>query len=293
VTQSAPRVWAIVLTAGGEDITAACLDSLLAQDYPALTVLLVDNASPDGSGARLRDRYASIAYLNTGANLGFPGGNNRGMELAIAQGAEYVMVVNNDTVADPRCVSLLVAAAVSQAKVGAVSPKILHFSEPDRIWFGGGDFSMKRAMGIHRRAYERDTADDPGAIEAMSFATGCCVLFPANVARETRGFAEDFFLYCEDAELSLRMVRMGYRLYYQPAARVFHKQLPVSADPTPFQIVLRDRNRRRIARRHFGMWDRLMFHAWFAATRAVRLTQYVARGDWARAGAIVRGALAR
>ena len=285
--------WAIVLTAGGEEITAACIDSLLVQDYPALTVLLVDNASPDGSGPRIRDRYPSIRYLNTGSNLGFAGGNNRGIALALANGAEHVVVINNDTVAEPRCISLLVEAAATSTRVGAVSPKILHHIEPDRLWFAGGDFSPMRAIGIHRRASERDAADETGAIQSMSFATGCCVLFPANVARETQGFAEDFFLYCEDAELSLRLVRAGYRLYYQPAARVYHRQLPVSADPTPFQIFLRDRNRRRIARRHFGLADRVKFFAWFYPTRAVRLAQYLARGDWDRAGAIVRGATQR
>src|SRR5437868_4760907 len=71
-----PSVWAIVLTYGGEEVTAACLDSLLEQDYAALTTLLVDNASTDGSGTRLRVRYPQIQYLNTGANLGYTGGNN-------------------------------------------------------------------------------------------------------------------------------------------------------------------------------------------------------------------------
>ena len=98
---------------GGEDVTVACIDSLLAQDYAALRVLLVDNASPDGSGARVRARFPSIEYLNTGANLGYTGGNNRGIRYALEKGggAGFLLVLNNDTVLDPSCVSTLMQSA--------------------------------------------------------------------------------------------------------------------------------------------------------------------------------------
>ncbi|HEX7937384.1 MAG TPA: glycosyltransferase, partial [Gemmatimonadaceae bacterium] len=106
-----PSVWAILLTHGGaEEITAACIESLLAQDYPT-TILLVDNASYEGSGARLRDRFPRLRYLNTGANLGYTGGNNRGIQFALEHGAEYLLILNNDTVVDSRCVSILVSSA--------------------------------------------------------------------------------------------------------------------------------------------------------------------------------------
>src|SRR5437868_6871459 len=128
-------VWAIVLTHGGaEEITAACIDSLLAQDYANLVVLLVDNASFDGCGERLRDRYPAIRYLNTGGNFGYTGGNNRGMRYAIANGADYVLVLNNDTVMQPACVSILVQSAGDAGSFGAIAPKILYWDDPKRIW---------------------------------------------------------------------------------------------------------------------------------------------------------------
>jgi GT2 family glycosyltransferase len=287
-------VWAIVLTHGGaEEITAACVDSLLLQDYRALTVLLVDNASYDGSGKRLRERYPQISYINTGGNFGYTGGNNRGMRHALDRGADFVMVLNNDTTLDPRCVSTLVESTKGTAKLGAVAPKILFYDDPSRIWFGGGDFSKTKALGTHRHELEPDNPDEPIGLQSSSFATGCCFLMPAAVARAMGGFAEDFFIYCEDAELSLRLTQAGYHLYYQPAARVYHREPPAPPDPTPFQIRMRDRNRRRIARRHFGSADRLAFAAWFYPTRLVRLGQYVVRRDWQRARAIVEGAVER
>ena len=289
-----PEVWAIVLTHGGaEEITAACFDSLLAQDYRALTILLVDNASFDGSGARLRDRYPGIQYLNTGGNLGYTGGNNRGIEHALAHGADYLLILNNDTVLEPTCVRILMESARGADRLGALAPKILYFDDPARTWFAGGDFSFPRAMGMHRRELALDDPMEAPRLDEMTFATGCCFLMPAAVARAVGGFREDFFIYGEDVELSLRMTRAGYRLYYQPAARMLHREPARRPDSTPFQILQRDRNRRRMVRQHFSVPQKIVFALWFYPTRVVRLAQYLLRGEWKRAATIVRAAVAR
>lgn len=289
---SGSRVWAIVLTHGGaEEITADCIDSLLAQDYGALTVLLVDNASFDGSGERLRNRYPDIEYLGTGANHGYTGGNNRGMRHAIERGADFVLVLNNDTVLDPCCVTQLVRSAHRADRVGVVAPKILFWDDPARIWFAGGDFSFARAMGQHRREKELDDPNEAPRLDDITFATGCCFLMPAGVARALGGFHEDYFMYCEDVELSLRLVRSGYRMYYQPAARLLHR-VPSRPGPTsPFASRLRDRNRRRLVREHYNWRQRAVFAAWFYPTRVIRLAQHLLTGDWGSARAIVAGAL--
>ena len=290
---NAPQsVWAIVLTHGGaEEITAACFDSLLTQDYRSLTILLVDNASYDGSGARLRDRYPDVEYLNTGGNFGYTGGNNRGMQYAMARGADYLLVMNNDTILEPRCVATLMESVPSAERLGALAPKILFYEDPSRIWYAGGDFSYARAMGSHRRELELDTPDEAPRLDRMTFATGCCFLMPSSVARAVGGFREDFFIYCEDLELSLRLVKSGYHLYYQPAARMLHREPAQRPDSTPFQILHRDRNRRRIARQHFTMAQRAVFALWFYPTRVIRLIQYLVRGEWRRAGAILKAAV--
>lgn len=285
-------VWAIVLTHGGaEEITAVCIDSLLAQDYPALTVLLVDNASFDGSGGRLRDRYPQIRYLNTGGNLGYTGGNNRGMRHALENGADYVLVLNNDTVLQPDCVSVLMKSAEKADRLGALAPKILYYDDPKRIWFAGGDLVYRKALGHHRRELELDDLNEAPRLDEMTFATGCCFLMPATVVRETGGFREDFFIYCEDVELSLRLSRAGYRMYYQPAARMLHREPPAKTLASPFATMHRDRNRRRLVRQHYTRSQRLTFALWFYPTRIVRFAQHLLRGDWAGARAIAAGAV--
>lgn len=293
------RVWAIVLTHGGaEEITAACIDSLLAQDYAELTILLVDNASFDGSGERLRQRYPQIRYLNTGGNYGYTGGNNRGMRFALENGADYLLVLNNDTVVEHDCVSQLMrsvpeAQRLSAGRLGVLAPKILYYDDPKRIWFAGGDFSYMRALGLHRREGEPDDASEPPRLDEITFATGCCILMSAAVARETGGFREDFFIYCEDVELSLRLGTAGYRMYYQPAARMLHRESMRSALASPFAARHRDRNRRRLVRAHYSTLQKAIFTLWFYPTRFVRLGQYLLRGDGSGTRGLLGGILAR
>ncbi len=105
------RVTAIVLTYCNEAEAAACLESLGKSDYDALTVLLVDNASPDGSGDRLHARFPATSFLKAAVNGGYTAGNNRGIEWALARGSEYLLVLNDDTEIDRECVSRLVRAA--------------------------------------------------------------------------------------------------------------------------------------------------------------------------------------
>lgn len=288
-----PIVTVVVLNWCGEEDTTSCLRSLLASDYPALRILLVDNGSPDGSGERLHAAFPDVPYLQTGHNFGYTGGNNRGMERALAEGCDYVMILNNDTEVQPDAVSQLVAAAERGGKVGAVGPKILYAEAPDKVWFGGGRFSRTRAVGLHRLEGVVDPTPEGAEVEEVTFLTGCCLLLPAEVVREVGGFEEDYFAYVEDVELSLRLSARGYRLLYQPAARIVHHITPGSAAPTPFQLLHSVRNRRRLVRRHYGDLDRIRFALFFYPTRLVRALTYLGRGDTARARAIWQGIKAR
>jgi hypothetical protein len=289
----AAHVVIVVLNWCGEADTAACLESLAATDWPAVTVLLVDNGSSDGSGARLHARFPDVPYLQTGANLGYTGGNNRGFAWALERGADHVVVLNNDTEVEPDCVRRLVEAAEADPRVGLVAPKILVHGAPDTIWYAGGDLALARGTGRHRGEGVRDASFAPGQRPGdVSFATGCCFLITRAALQATGGFDDSFFAYNEDVDLSWRLRQAGFRLRYVPGARLYHKVPVAPLEPSPFQITLRDRNRRRFVRLRLGVLGRTRFVAWFYPTRAVHLARYVLRGDRARAAAILKGALA-
>jgi GT2 family glycosyltransferase len=283
----AARVTAIVLNWCNELDTAACVDALRASRYDALAVLIVDNGSPDGSGARLHARFPDVSYLQTGTNTGYAGGNNRGMAVAVEDGADYLLVLNDDTVIDPDCVRELVRAA-EETGAAVVAPQILYFDEPGVVWYGGGVFSTMRGLGLHVR--ENEPVDPQQTRTPITFVCGCCFLIRADVVRAAGGFDESFFAYVEDVELSLRLTRSGYTLMYEPAARILHR-IKRGAESTPFQIRQRDRNRRRLVARYYGIADRIRFAMWFYPTRAAHLMRYLGRREWACAKAILDGAV--
>jgi GT2 family glycosyltransferase len=283
-----PKVMVIVLNWCGEDDTIACIESLQRSTYAALSILLIDNASPDGSGDRLHARIPHIPYLQTGSNLGYAGGNNRGFERALADKADYVVVLNYDTIVDEGCISALVRTAEATG-AALVAPKILYYDDPTVVWYAGGDFSPMRALGLHRREGLADTRGADAA-EPISFATGCCFLIRSDVVRRLGGFDESYFAYVEDVELSVRIARAGLRMLLEPRARVLHRIPLGRTQESPFQIRQRDRNRRRLARTHFGPMQRIVFAAWFYPTRAIYLGRFVLRAAWPEAKATLAGA---
>lgn len=284
-----PSVTAIVLNWCGEDDSAACIASLEQSTYSPLTILLVDNASPDGSGDRLHERFPHIPYIQTGANAGYSAGNNRGIEWALARGSDYVLVINDDAVADQGCVAALVQAA-EETGADLVGPQIRYFDDPELVACGRGVFSRVRALGIHRPYRAAVDAGEQRA--AVGFVSGCCMLLRTSAVRELGDFDESFFAYVEDAELSLRFASHGRLLVYEPTARVLHRAHP-HAPPTASQIRLGNRNRRRLVARHYHWLDRLLFAAWFFPTRLLHLARFLARGDWPRAAATLDGMFGR
>lgn len=286
---ASPRVTAIVLNWCAEEDTTACVESLLASSYDRLRVLIVDNASPDGSGERLHQRFPGLPYLQTGSNQGYAGGNNRGIERALADGCEYVLIVNDDAVVDPRCVELLVRAA-QETGASAVGPQIRYFDQPDLVACGAGHFSIMRGLGVHH-----DYRPSDGVVEArtpVTFVSGCCVLLDAEALRRDGAFDESYFAYVEDAELSLRWTRAGRTLLYEPAARVLHRATP-GAPLTAFQIRQGNRNRRRLAARHYGPAEKARFIVWFYGTRLAHTARYALRGEWSLASEMVTSAFSR
>ena len=144
-------------------------------------------------------------------------------------------------------------------------------------------------MGIHWQEGHLDQSDRVEEAHLVTFMTGACCLLSVEAVRELKGFDESFFAYVEDADLSLRMIQAGYQIYYQPEARILHRCPPPGSPPSPFQIRQRDRNRRRIMRKHGSISERLMFLLRFFVTRIVLLTSYTLTRDWERARAILNG----
>lgn len=203
--------------------TAACVESCAHLTGAAYRLLVVDNHSSDDSVAQLRERFPHLRIEVTAENLGFAGGNNVGIELALAEGADFVWLLNNDTTVAPDSLSELLRAAAEHPGAGMFGSKVLYHARPDTIWFAGGFLDPKRAG--YPRHVGADQVDDGRFDEPATadFLTGCSLLVRRQVIDQIGPVAEEFFMYWEDVEWCARAQAAGWECRYVPASRVWHK----------------------------------------------------------------------
>ncbi|MCX7791538.1 MAG: glycosyltransferase family 2 protein [Chloroflexaceae bacterium] len=222
------RVAIIVLTYNGLADTLACLASLERLDYPRerYCVVVVDNASQDGTPAAVREACPQVVVIENGANLGFAAGNNVGLRYALAQGYDYALLLNNDTEAAPDMLTELVNAAESDPCAGAVGPIIYYHAAPTRVWSAGGWIDWGR--GISGMEGEVEDRGQFTATREVDFVTGCAMLL-RRAALERAGLLDErFFMYFEETEWCVRARRAGFRILFAPRAKLWHK-IPLNA----------------------------------------------------------------
>lgn len=210
----------IILNWNGCADTLECLHSLARDEYPAKDVIVVDNGSTDNSVRSIRESFPLVKVLAIGRNLGFTGGNNVGIRHALESGADYIYLLNNDTVSDPRALTNLVEKANTAEGFGLFTPAIYYYDEPRAIWFGGSSLDLALGSATHAAGQYPAAGNSPSE---LPWASGCAMLIPAGVARKLSGFDERFFLNWEDVELSLRVVQLGLRIGLVSEARIYHK----------------------------------------------------------------------
>ncbi|HET8760879.1 MAG TPA: glycosyltransferase family 2 protein [Nitrospiria bacterium] len=216
-----PLVVIIVLNWNGRDDTVACVESVRRLRYGNARALIVDNGSTDDSVAVFAQRFPDIRCIQTGANLGFAEGNNVGMRTALAEGADYVFLLNNDATIHPDALDRLVAAGESRSDIGIVGPKIYYAADPKRIWYAGGTISPLGRLG-----HEGWNRIDDGRWDApreTGYVTGCAFLVKRGVLEKVGLFAPEYFLLFEEADLCVRARRAGFRCWVEPRAIVRHK----------------------------------------------------------------------
>lgn len=213
-------VWIIVVNWNQRQMTLECLTSLRA--LTGCHVLLVDNGSTDGSADAVRAAFPEVEVIETGANLLYAGGNNAGMTRALSAGADYVVLLNNDTLVDPESMSRLRAAMDADPRSGIAGPKILYADAPDRIWYAGGEMSFWRGEVWHRGIREVDRGQFDRPCET-GYVTGCCLMIRREALERVGLLDESYRMYGEDLDLCVRVRRAGYSIRYEPAARIWHK----------------------------------------------------------------------
>jgi|WetSurMetagenome_2_1015567.scaffolds.fasta_scaffold19268_3 GT2 family glycosyltransferase len=212
----------ILVNWNGKSDTLECLASLRKVDMPDLKVIVVDNGSSDGSVEAIRSEHPWVEIVALAENRRFAGGNNAGIKHALIRGAEYLLLLNNDTFVAPDFAAHLLRRLTTEPRCGLVAPKIYYAAPSDLLWFAGGVISFWTGTMRHMGIRERDHGqyDVPCDID---YATGCCIMTSREVVEKVGMLDESFFIYTEDADWSMRIREAGYRVIYEPGARIWHK----------------------------------------------------------------------
>jgi GT2 family glycosyltransferase len=219
-----PRVLVVILNWNSPHETCTAVESVLRTSYPNFSVLVIDNGSTDDSIAileKITNEYVQL--IKSPANMGFTGGSNLGFDLALQSDADYVWLVNNDSVVDFSTLSSLVSIAEHDGTIGLISPVIASLQEPSKLLNAGGLYvpeipafnSTKNLQEAHEWA-----ATSPDRVMLM----GTALLVRVALIRMIGTLDPAMFAYWEDTDFSLRSIKAGFRNVVDFDSKIYHKE---------------------------------------------------------------------
>jgi len=243
-----PRVITIILNTNRREDTLACLQSLQQSTYPNSEIIVLDNASTDGSVEAIKAQYPNVQIVNLEANLGYAGNNNVGIRLAIEQSADWVFVLNEDTVVEPTCIENLIRATYKNENIGVIGPMIYTFDDPPLISSAGGVIDWLHADGTNAGMGESDRGQFQARM--VDFLNGCGMLVSKSAIEKAGLLDESFFIYYEETDWCTRIKKAGFDLWFEPSAKMKHKAPIHHSNFGPSTLYYMTRNRIRFFARH-------------------------------------------
>lgn len=274
-----PLLCVVLATWNRRKDTLECLDSLARSDYDPLQVVLVDNGSSDGTAQEVTQRHTGVRILHNESNRGFAAAMNQGIREGLARGAEYLLLLNNDTLVAADMIRQMMAYA-TQPQVGIVVPKILYHDRPDRIWSVG---ARLHAWTLEKSGEARGQRDSGrwGKVLERDQVTACALLLSRELVERIGLLDERFFVYYDDADLSLRARRAGYRILLVPQARVWHKAAATSGGvDTPQERYWMARSSVLFFRKHAHGWQWLLIAPYRLGSALKTTLRLVLHGRW-------------
>jgi GT2 family glycosyltransferase len=247
--------------------------------------LVVDNGSSDGSVTALELEFPEVSVLALPENRRFAGGNNAGLKDALERGADAVMLLNNDTEADPGLCERLLLALEQDPSAGAAAP-LIYFAPPSQeIWYAGGRCVPEFGFTAHRGLRTRDDGRFR-SVERTGYLTGCCLLATRAAWERVGPLDERYYIYAEDADWCLRARAAGFKLLFVPTARLWHKVSSTTGAASYFKIYQRSRANLTLFSRHARGLGRLTWGPAYAVQQAALAAWLLASGKFEAARAV-------
>jgi len=275
-----PAVGIVIPVWNAINYTLTCLESLRQLSYPHFEIVVIDNGSTDGSFEIIRSRYPSVILIRNETNRGFAHACNQGLERVFGKGAEFALLLNNDTLVAPDMLVNLIDTARSYPGAGIFGPRICYADRPDVPWFTGIRFN--RPIYIVRTASPRHQVQSDVPVP-VDFISGCGMLIRRSLYEAIGGLSEDYFMYYEDLDFCLRARQARWQAMYVPHALMWHA-LSVSSGgkDSPLKQYHQVKSSLIFYRRHTrGLW--------YVLNLAIR----VSHAGWTALGHLLRRQLRR
>ena len=263
-----PLVYILVLTYNGRRWLGDCITSILGLDYPNFKVAVIDNGSTDGSSTFVRTQFPQAYIIENGRNLGYARGFNTGLVYAYDQGADFFLVMNDDTIIDPHALSALVETAISQDRAGFVSGKVYYYDRPNVLQTVGKHLDPIRWSGGSIGWQETDTGQYDEVAE-RAFMDDVYMLVRREMYEGVGGYDPQFFLMAPQFDWQVRAKKKGWRLYYTPHAKIWHRvSMSTGGAGSPTNEYFYSRSTLIVMARHAGFKRYIRYWVWLGYHRS-------------------------
>ena len=219
---SIDNFWIVIPTYNRSGDLLECITSLNLAGINDNKIIVVDNYSQDDTVVTIQKIHPEIKLITLDKNFGATGASNIGFKYALQNQAEFVLRLDSDTVVSPDFVEPLMVEAVSDEKIGILSPKIYYYDKPDVIWYAGA-YANPWHLGVSRD--HRNEKDSPHntQVQEIDYVWAAAMLIKSEVLTKTSGFDIDFFVYHEELDFCRRVKDLGYKLIFTPDSKIWHK----------------------------------------------------------------------
>lgn len=258
----------ILINYNNYQVTLDCIRSILNSTY-ACDIIVVDNSENEDDYKKLKALDDQIIVLRPGSNVGFAAGNNLGLRTAIKHGYDYFVILNNDTVIDSSMIDELKKYCDDKT---ICLPVMYYYYDKEKIWYAGGKINKYKGSVQHINAI---ISNRPYRTE---YVTGCCFMISRNALIRTGFFDEQYFMYCEDWDFSMKLIANNYSALIVPQARLWHKVGESSKKISGSVIYYNNRNRIKLIKK-FRKYFSTVTLPYIYLSRIGKILRLLLKGD--------------
>ncbi len=258
-----PKIAILILQWNRAADTLACIRSVRNISSSLYDLFIIDNGSRPEELALVKTAFPDLIYIENGQNLGFAAGYNQGLQIALGYGADYCLLLNNDTTVDSQLLHAFLSATEQYPEAGVLGAKIYFFDSPTDIWYAGGEVHSKTQRCYHIGCGESDLDKRYDSIVDTSYVCGCALWIKKEVIEKVGLMDPHFFLLWEEIDWCWRIRQAGFRCLFVPQAKVWHK-ISTSfegGNRGPMWQYFYFRNRLLFIRKHLTQVKRYRFYA--------------------------------